>query len=43
MNRLKAKYNEEIIPSLREEFNYENDITLSFYFSNLTATSSKAK
>lgn len=24
MNRLKAKYNEEIIPSLREEFNYEN-------------------
>ena len=24
MNRLKAKYNEEIIPSLRENFNYEN-------------------
>ena len=24
MNRLKAKYNEEIIPSLRKEFNYEN-------------------
>ena len=24
MNRLKAKYNEEIIPSLREKFNYEN-------------------
>jgi len=24
MNRLKAKYNEEIIPSLREKFNYKN-------------------
>lgn len=24
MNRLKAKYNEEIIPSLREKFNYSN-------------------
>ena len=24
MNRLKAKYNEEIIPSLEKEFNYTN-------------------
>ena len=24
MNRLKAKYNEEIVPSLREKFNYSN-------------------
>ena len=24
MNRLKAKYNDEIIPSLREKFNYSN-------------------
>ena len=24
MNRLKAKYNEEIIPSLKEKFNYKN-------------------
>ena len=24
MNRLKAKYNDEIIPSLREKFNYKN-------------------
>ena len=24
MNRLKAKYNKEIIPSLKEQFNYEN-------------------
>lgn len=24
MNRLKAKYNEEIVPNLREKFNYEN-------------------
>ena len=24
MNRLKAKYNEEIVPNLTKEFNYEN-------------------
>ena len=24
MNRLKAKYNEEIVPSLKEEFKYKN-------------------
>lgn len=24
MNRLKAKYNEEIVPNLKKEFNYEN-------------------
>ena len=24
MNRLKAKYNEEIVPSLKEQFNYKN-------------------
>ena len=24
MNRLKAKYNDEIIPSLKEKFNYAN-------------------